>query len=234
MDYQALPPVDIAIIGDPDASCALLLEALPQKRAPAAPKRSGRAGGGQPPTGAKEIGMPRSRRGVAEVRAGATCAYPPAARLARRALHVPPSARLPRRRRRRRRRCRARDGGRRGAGAAGNGRLPVAVLGDGDYLMGVTALWTAAPTGSVAGRSSPTTARTSTTSAPGAHGDGARPPVASWIGQRIAIRRRSRRLARGQGCIGIGPVHDPAELPGGSPRPWRPWRAAPASSSMSA
>ena len=62
-----------------------------------------------------------------------------------RLVALPPSARLHRLRRRRRHRRRAGHLGRRRAGAArASGRLPVAICGDGDFLMGVTALWTAA------------------------------------------------------------------------------------------
>jgi thiamine pyrophosphate-dependent acetolactate synthase large subunit-like protein len=97
----------------------------------------------------------------------------------------------------------------------GSGRLPVAVLGDGDFLMGVTALWTAVRNAVpllvvVANNRSffndelhqERMAR-----------DRGRPVENRWIGQ--AIRDPDidlAMLARGQGCLGIGPVKEPRQL----------------------
>ena len=97
----------------------------------------------------------------------------------------------------------------------GSGRLPVAILGDGDFLMGVTALWTAVHNGVpllvvIANNRSffndelhqERVAR-----------DRGRPVENRWIGQ--SIREPDidlAALARGQGCAGIGPVEDPKKL----------------------
>jgi thiamine pyrophosphate-dependent acetolactate synthase large subunit-like protein len=97
----------------------------------------------------------------------------------------------------------------------GSGRLPVALLGDGDYVMGVTALWTAAhyqiPLLIVLANNrsffndelhQERVAR-----------DRDRPVANRWIGQ--AIRDPDldlAALARAQGCVGIGPVEAPRRL----------------------
>ncbi|SDH24830.1 Acetolactate synthase large subunit [Paraburkholderia steynii] len=91
----------------------------------------------------------------------------------------------------------------------GSGRLPVAVIGDGDYMMGVTALWTAANARIpllviVANNCSffndelhqERVAK-----------DRHRPVENRWIGQRIADPEPDlAMIARGQGLVGIGPV----------------------------
>ena len=97
----------------------------------------------------------------------------------------------------------------------GTDRLPVAVIGDGDYMMGVNALWTAAnariPMLVVVcnNRSffndelhQERVAR-----------QRQRPVENRWIGQRISNPSPDlAMLARGQGLTGIGPVEDAAEL----------------------
>lgn len=97
----------------------------------------------------------------------------------------------------------------------GTDRLPVAVIGDGDYMMGVNALWTAANARIpmlmlvVNNRSffndelhQERVARQRN-----------RPVENRWIGQRIGDPEPDlAMLARGQGLTGIGPVHDTAEL----------------------
>jgi acetolactate synthase I/II/III large subunit len=98
----------------------------------------------------------------------------------------------------------------------GKGRLPVALLGDGDFLMGATALWTAVryriPVLVVVGNNRSfyndelhqervALARN-------------RPPENKWIGQRLdepAIDLAA--MARSQGAIGIGPVQTTGDLP---------------------
>jgi thiamine pyrophosphate-dependent acetolactate synthase large subunit-like protein len=98
---------------------------------------------------------------------------------------------------------------------AGSGRLPVAILGDGDFLMGVTALWTAVHNSIpllvvIANNRSffndelhqERVAR-----------DRGRPVENRWIGQSIRDPDIDlATLARGQGCLGIGPVEDPKKL----------------------
>ena len=97
----------------------------------------------------------------------------------------------------------------------GTDRLPVAVIGDGDYMMGVNALWTAAnariPMLVVVcnNRSffndelhQERVAR-----------QRKRPVENRWIGQRISDPPPNlAMMARGQGLTGIGPVEDAAEL----------------------
>jgi thiamine pyrophosphate-dependent acetolactate synthase large subunit-like protein len=97
----------------------------------------------------------------------------------------------------------------------GSGRLPVAVLGDGDTLMGITALWTAVhyriPVLIVV-------ANNNSFFNDELHQDRMarqreRPVANRWIGQRIADPEPDiATLARGQGAAGFGPVRDPAEL----------------------
>jgi thiamine pyrophosphate-dependent acetolactate synthase large subunit-like protein len=97
----------------------------------------------------------------------------------------------------------------------GSGRLPIAVLGDGDTLMGITALWTAVhyriPVLIVV-------ANNNSFFNDELHQDRMarqreRPVANRWIGQRIADPEPDiATLARGQGATGYGPVRDPAEL----------------------
>jgi thiamine pyrophosphate-dependent acetolactate synthase large subunit-like protein len=100
-------------------------------------------------------------------------------------------------------------------GLKGTDRLPVAVIGDGDYMMGVNALWTAAnariPMLVVVcnNRSffndevhQERVAR-----------QRKRPIENRWIGQRISDPAPDlAMMARGQGLTGIGPVEDAGEL----------------------
>src|SRR5215831_8245867 len=97
----------------------------------------------------------------------------------------------------------------------GSGRLPVAVLGDGDFLMGVTALWTAVRNDIpllivVANNRSFFNDELHQERVARQRG---RPVENRWIGQ--AIRGPDidlATMARGQGCTGIGPVEDPRRL----------------------
>jgi thiamine pyrophosphate-dependent acetolactate synthase large subunit-like protein len=97
----------------------------------------------------------------------------------------------------------------------GSGRLPVAVCGDGDFLMGATALWTAVHYNIpllvvVANNRSffndelhqERVARMRS-----------RPVENRWIGQRIGDPEIDlAQLARAQGALGFGPVTEPAAL----------------------
>ncbi len=97
----------------------------------------------------------------------------------------------------------------------GSGRLPVSVCGDGDFLMGVTALWTAVHYNIplllvVANNRSffndelhqERVARTRN-----------RPVENRWIGQRIADPEIDlAQMARAQGAVGFGPIVDAATL----------------------
>jgi thiamine pyrophosphate-dependent acetolactate synthase large subunit-like protein len=99
----------------------------------------------------------------------------------------------------------------------GGGRLPVAILGDGDFLMGATALWTAVhyriPLLVIVANNrsfyndevhQERVARMRN-----------RPVENKWIGQRLADPEIDlAALARAQGALGFGPVSDAAALPG--------------------
>ena len=94
-------------------------------------------------------------------------------------------------------------------------RLPVAVIGDGDFMMGVSAFWTAANAGIplltvVCNNRSffndeihqERVAK-----------DRGRPVENRWIGQRIGDPEPDlAAMARGQGLVGFGPVHQPSEI----------------------
>jgi thiamine pyrophosphate-dependent acetolactate synthase large subunit-like protein len=98
----------------------------------------------------------------------------------------------------------------------GTGRLPVAVLGDGDYLMGLTALWTAVA------NDIPLlviVANNHCYNNDVVHQDRMarvrnRPVERKWIGQMIADPPPDlAMLARGQGAIGIGRIERGDDLP---------------------
>ena len=94
-------------------------------------------------------------------------------------------------------------------------RLPVAILGDGDYLMGVNALWTAANAGVpllvvVCNNRSFFNDEVHQERVARMRG---RPVENRWIGQRIdAPAPDLAMLARAQGLDGIGPVTSPGAL----------------------
>ena len=97
----------------------------------------------------------------------------------------------------------------------GTDRLPVAVIGDGDYLMGVNALWTAA------NARIPMLVLVCNNRSffnDEVHQERVarqrlRPVENRWIGQRIANPEPDlAMMARGQGLKGIGPVEDAAVL----------------------
>jgi thiamine pyrophosphate-dependent acetolactate synthase large subunit-like protein len=98
----------------------------------------------------------------------------------------------------------------------GTDRLPVAILGDGDYLMGSTALWTAAHEGIpllvvVSNNRSFFNDEIHQERVARQRG---RPVENRWIGQRIDEPAPDlAMLARAQGVDGIGPVKSPEDLP---------------------
>ncbi|MCC6467174.1 MAG: thiamine pyrophosphate-binding protein [Alphaproteobacteria bacterium] len=146
MDYQALPPADVSALASPDRMVELLLEALPgdPPRRPA-PRRPA-VGESGPEVIEGRLSVQAMARTTTDALADHNPAY------IRLPLGWPGDC------------CRFADpldyvgfdgGGGIGSGPgmavgaalalrdAGSDRLPVAVLGDGDYLMGLTALWTA-------------------------------------------------------------------------------------------
>ncbi len=213
MDHQALPPVDLLIPADPDATAAALLQALGGADGPRSP-----AGPAAAPefTAAAPLGV--DALGHALRRAAGARAVS--------LLHLPlswngavwpfrhPLDFL------------GSDGGGGigggpgiAVGAAlalrGSGRLPVGILGDGDFLMGVTAIWTAVhcriPLLIVVANNrsffndemhQERVARMRN-----------RPVENKWIGQRIDDPALDlAALARAQGAEGFGPIHDAAAL----------------------
>ncbi|MGH7048354.1 MAG: thiamine pyrophosphate-dependent enzyme, partial [Stellaceae bacterium] len=221
MDYQGLPPTDLYLLAAPDAALSPLLAAI-GKRRPSQP--------------ALPAALPRRAPPLAVLDTAEIIEVPMLATALKAVLGDAPATmiRLP---------LSWSDGswefrhpldflGTDGGGGIGSGpgmavgaalalrdsgsdRLPVAVLGDGDFLMGVTALWTAVHNSIpllvvIANNRSffndelhqERVAR-----------DRGRPVENRWIGQSIRDPDIDlATLARGQGCIGIGPVGDPKKL----------------------
>jgi acetolactate synthase-1/2/3 large subunit len=230
MDYQALPPTDVAILAPPDALVAALVEAL----GPGAAERPA-------PwfTRAEETERKVEDRGSAASAPATGAKHMPLDDLARvttatLAAHRPSYVRLPLGWPGRY--CGFEhpldyigfDGGGgigsgpgMAAGAAlalrdlGSDRLPVAVLGDGDYLMGVTALWTAVHYRVpvlilVANNESFFNDELHQERVARLRG---RPVENRWIGQRMSDPAIDlAQLARAQGAIGYGPVRSAEEL----------------------
>jgi thiamine pyrophosphate-dependent acetolactate synthase large subunit-like protein len=214
MDYQGLPPVDVFIDCEPDAAVPALLEAL----GPGGPRAV--AGGAKefpvPPTGGKLLVDHLSaslREAVGDRPASLThvsLSWNGASWHFTHPLDYLGS-----------------DGGGGvgggpgiSVGAAlalkGSGRLAVAVCGDGDFMMGVTAVWTAAhykiPLLIVVANNrsffndelhQERVARVRN-----------RPVENRWVGQRISEPDIDiATIARAQGAVGFGPVTTAAELP---------------------
>jgi thiamine pyrophosphate-dependent acetolactate synthase large subunit-like protein len=212
MDYFGLPPVDVNLLAEPDVVVPLLLEACKARTLTAAP-----ASAPEPSRRAHDV---LSLRAVAAALNEATedvevC-------LTRLPLGWPGEARhfshpldyL------------GGDGGAGvgagpgitvGAGLAlkGSGRIPIGLLGDGDYLMGLTALWTAAHYRIpclflVCNNRSFYNDEAHQERVARMRG---RPVENKWIGQRINEPDIDlAALAVAQGAKGIGPVTDPAQL----------------------
>jgi thiamine pyrophosphate-dependent acetolactate synthase large subunit-like protein len=212
MDYFGLPPVDVNLLAEPDVAVPLLLEAC-KPRAHAAPSVSAPAAGRR----ADEV---LSLRAVAAALDDATQGVEVC--VTRLPLGWPGDARhfahpldyL------------GGDGGAGvgagpgitvGAGLAlkGSGRIPIGLIGDGDYLMGLTALWTAAhyriPCLFVV-------CNNRSFYNDEAHQERVarqrgRPVENKWIGQRINEPDIDlAAMAVAQGAKGIGPVVEPGEL----------------------
>jgi len=222
MDYQGLPPADAYLLAEPDAAVPALLAAVKALRPNAPPLPAAGARSGPPPLSALDeapiIQVPHIATALHEALGDAPATM----------IRLPLSWA---------------DGlwefrhpldylGTDGGGGVGSGpgmsvgaalalrdsgssRLPVAVLGDGDFLMGVTALWTAVRNNVpllvvVANNRSFFNDELHQERVALQRG---RPPENRWIGQ--AIRDPDidlATMARGQGCAGIGPVEDPGKL----------------------
>jgi thiamine pyrophosphate-dependent acetolactate synthase large subunit-like protein len=220
MDYQGLPPADLYLLAEPDAAMAPLLAAVRQLRPSPSPLPPAHERRGPPPLSALETAA-----GI-EVPLLATALKAAIGEAPVSMIRLPLSwgehlweFRHP-----------LDFLGADGGGGIGSGpgmavgaalalrdseRLPVAVLGDGDFLMGVTALWTAVRNAVplllvVANNRSFFNDELHQERVARERG---RPVENRWIGQ--AIRGPDidlAAMARAQGCIGIGPVDDPRRL----------------------
>jgi len=220
MDYQGLPPADLCLLADPDAAVPALFTEIKRLRPNARPLPGPRDRRGPPPLSALEtasiIEVPLLATALKKALAGAPVSM----------IRLPLSwgehlwdFRHP-----------LDFLGADGGGGIGSGpgmavgaalalrdsdRLPVAVLGDGDFLMGVTALWTAVRNGIpllvvIANNRSFFNDELHQERVARERG---RPVENRWIGQ--AIRDPDidlAAMARAQGCTGIGPVDDPRRL----------------------
>lgn len=216
MDYQGLPPVDVGVLAEPDVALPLLLDAVKALKPAHAEGATARAAasmaiGDDTPIGVRELGtvIDRALDGVE------TCLTRlPLGWVADTRHFTHPLDYL------------GYDGGGgigSGLGMAtgsalalrGTSRLPVAVIGDGDFMMGASALWTAVhyriPMLVVVANNQSFyndevhQERVAITRS--------RPVENKWIGQRIADPDVDfARLAEAQGAIGIGPVRTTGEL----------------------
>ena len=222
MDYQGLPPIDAYLLAEPEAAVPALLAAVKRLRPnpPALPEPGRRPG--PPPLSVLDetsiIQVPHIATALHAVLgdAPATMIRLPLSWADRLWEFRHPLDYL------------GTDGGGgigsgpgMSVGAAlalrdsGSSRLPVAVLGDGDFLMGVTALWTAVRNSVpllviVANNRSFFNDELHQERVALQRG---RAPENRWIGQ--AIRDPDidlATMARGQGCTGIGPIDDTRKL----------------------
>ena len=211
-DHQGLPPVDLFIAADPDATVSALLTQCPAGEAAA------RAWDVHSPDASAALAVPHLAAALFEAVGDRPVSL----------LHLPlswdgafwpfrhPLDYL------------GSDGGGGigggpgiSVGAAlalrGTGRLPVSICGDGDFLMGVTALWTAAHYRIpllivVANNQSFFNDEVHQERMARERG---RPVENKWIGQRMTDPELDLAgLARAQGAQGFGPVKDVADLPG--------------------
>ena len=222
MDYQGLPPADVYLLAEPDAAVPPLLAAVRELRPNPPPSPAPRPRRTPPPASAFESAS------IIEVPMVATALKDAVGDAPATMIRLPlswgehmwdfhhPLDFL------------GTDGGGgigsgpgMAVGAAlalrdtGSGRLPVAILGDGDFLMGVTALWTAVHNHIpllvvIANNRSFFNDELHQERVARERG---RPVENRWIGQSIREPEIDlATLARGQGCVGIGPVEDPKKL----------------------
>ena len=222
-DHFALPPADVYFACDPDVVVAELVAALGPRDAAsrALPPTRGYPGIAASPAGSRHLAAVDARDDCMPLKALARSRgrchgrrvdlhLPVAARLERRISGLPASARLHWIGWRRRRRCEGR--GSRSAQRwrlKGSGRISLAIMGDGDFLMGVTALWTAVHYGVpcltiVANNRSFYNDERHQERVAIIRG---RPVENKGIGQRIEGPDIDlAAMARAQGAVGIGPV----------------------------
>jgi thiamine pyrophosphate-dependent acetolactate synthase large subunit-like protein len=211
MDYQGLPPVDVYLMCEPDTAVPLLLEAAKARPASVPPQPAP-----LPPADAKVVSI----RTLADAFNAATKGMDVC--LTRVPLGWNGAYRHF---------CHPLDylgsegGGGVGAGPGitvgaalalkGSGRMPVAIMGDGDFLMGVTALWTAVhyriPCLVVVANNR--SFFNDELHQERVAKERSRPVENRWIGQRIdAPDIDLAMMARAQGALGIGPITEGAEL----------------------
>ncbi len=220
MDHHALPPADIFLAADTDCTVSLLVEALESTERDLRPASSNG-------TGVQDVpAAPETDSGLTVGRLGRALREACGRRDVS-LLHLPLSwngALWPFRH--------PLDflgsdgGGGVGGGPGiavgaalalrGSGRLPVAICGDGDFLMGITAIWTAAHYRIpllivVANNRSFYNDEVHQERVARMRG---RPVENKWIGQRIADPEVDlARMAEAQGAVGFGPVTEPEDLP---------------------
>jgi len=213
MDYFALPPVDINLLAEADVVVPLLLDACRvRERAPApTAARPGPGRGGYEVLGLRAVAdaLNEATEGVDVCLTRLPLGWPGECRHFAHPLDYLGG-----------------DGGA-GVGAGpgitigaalalqGSGRVPIALLGDGDYLMSVTALWSATHYRIpclfvVCNNRSFYNDEAHQERVARARG---RPVENKWIGQRIAEPDIDlAALAVAQGAKGIGPVTEPKQL----------------------
>ncbi len=213
MDHQALPPVDLFLSADPDLVVPELVKEIGQSAKPHA-LPSARPVSEKEPAGFTNEHIARALRKVLKDRA-VTYTHLPLSwddswMPFRHPLDYVGS-----------------DGGGGvgggpgiSVGAAlalkGSGRLPVAICGDGDFLMGVTAVWTAVHYKIpllfvIANNRSFYNDELHQERMARARN---RPVENKWIGQRMADPEVDlAAMGRAQGAVGFGPVTKPADLP---------------------
>ena len=211
MDYQALPPIDIYMMCDPDSVVPQLLQAVAPRAATALPAMQKKS---LPPDASVTI------RGVGDAlrtALGSSDFCITRLPLGWNGAYLPFSHPLD---------YIGFDGGG-GVGAGpgitvgaalalkGSGRLPVGLLGDGDFIMGNTSIWTAAHYGIpclmiiLNNRSYFNDERHQEHMAV----ERGRPPENRWIGQHIGDPDIDlAAMARAQGAYAIGPVTRPEDV----------------------
>jgi thiamine pyrophosphate-dependent acetolactate synthase large subunit-like protein len=218
-DYQALPPADLYLMCEPDAALALLAPAVrrraprapaPAAPAPAAPAAASLSGGDTLGLAALAAAFDEATRGLEVCLTRLPLGWNGAWRHFRHPLDY----------------IGLEGGAGIGAGPGltvgaalalrGSGRVPVGIVGDGDFLMGNTALWTAAHYGIgcllvVANNRSYYNDEVHQERVARERG---RPVENKWIGQRISEPEIDlAQMARSMGALGIGPLTRAGELP---------------------
>jgi thiamine pyrophosphate-dependent acetolactate synthase large subunit-like protein len=214
MDYFGLPPVDVNLVVEPDVAVPLLVEACrPRGHQPVSAPLPEPAHAAHDVLSLRAVAaaLNEATAGVDVCLTGLPLGWPGEARHFAHPLDY----------------IGGNGGGGVGAGPGitvgaalalkGSGRVPIGLVGDGDYLMGITALWTAAhyrlPCVMVV-------CNNRSFYNDEAHQERVarmrgRPIENKWIGQRINEPDIDLALlAVAQGAKGIGPVTDPAKLSG--------------------